>query len=75
MNMAGGSAQAPQGEVSVRLFEGAIGPTRLEVAEAQASIDASQRLDFNIELAPAEQRASGHVKASGTVPLAGVRDM
>ena len=31
-----------------------------------------QRLDFNIELAPAEKGASGHVKASGTVPLAGV---
>ena len=65
-----GSAQAPQGDVSIRLLDGAIGPTRLDIAEAQAAIDASQRLDFNIELAPAEPRASGHVKASGTVPLA-----
>ena len=97
--------------MSVRLLDGAIGPTRLDIAEAQAAIDSSQvrilqlvekrlyqpsqtytphaaclyttiylgavstlqRLDFNIELAPAEPRASGHVKASGTVPLAGVR--
>lgn len=68
----GGSAAAPQGDVSVRLYDGAIGPTRLEVAEAQASIDAAQRLDFNIELQPSAPRASGHVQASGTIPLAEV---
>ena len=59
--------------MSVRLYDGAIGPTRLEIAEAQAAINATQRLDFNIELEPAEPRASGHVKASGTIPLAEVQ--
>ena len=42
MHSAGGSAEAPQGDVSVRLLDGAIGPTRLDIAEAQAAIDASQ---------------------------------
>jgi len=42
VHSAGGSAEAPQGDVSVRLLDGAIGPTRLDIAEAQAAIDASQ---------------------------------
>ena len=70
---AGGSAAAPQGEVSVRLYEGAVGTTRLRTADARAAIDAAQRLDFALELAPAESRHnSGHFRVSGVVPLSEV---
>jgi len=45
---------------------------QITTIQSWVCVSALQRLDFNIELAPAEPRASGHVKASGTVPLAGV---
>lgn len=59
--------------MSVRLYEGAIGTTRLRTADARAAIDAAQKLDFGLELAPAESRhSSGHLKVSGVVPLSEV---
>lgn len=66
---AGGSASEPQGDVVVRLYDGAVGPTRLASAQARASIDGDQRLEFNVELAPAGPRNSGHVNVRGTLPL------
>lgn len=58
----------------MRLYEGAVGSTRLRTAEARAAIDAAQRLDFALELAPAESRhSSGHFRVSGVVPLSEVR--
>ena len=48
---AGGSAAVPEGEVSVRLYDGAIGPTYLAQAQAQASLSAAQQLAFSADLA------------------------
>ena len=59
--------------MSVRLYEGAIGTTRLRTADARAAIDARQRLDFALELAPSDARGAGHAKVSGIVPLSEVR--
>lgn len=66
----GGSAAVPEGEVVVRLYDGAIGPTYLAQAQAEASLNATQQLSFSADLAPAEAgRHSGHVRVSGSVPL------
>ena len=54
----------------VRLYDGAVGPTYLAQAQAQASLNAAQQLAFSADLAPAEAgRHSGHVRVSGSVPL------
>ena len=53
----------------VRLFEGAIGPTRLAQATATACLDSQQRLAFECHLEPAQARQNGHVKLSGSMPL------
>jgi len=53
----------------VRLFEGAIGPTRLAQATATACLDSQQRLAFDCHLEPAQARQTGHVKLSGSLPL------
>lgn len=53
----------------VRLFDGAIGPTQLAQAQATASLDASQRLKFGMDFAPAEPRAGGFAHVTGSVPL------
>lgn len=59
----------PEGEIVVRLFEGAIGPTRLAQATATACLDSRQRLAFDCHLEPAQARQTGHVKLSGSLPL------
>jgi hypothetical protein len=60
----------PEGEVVVRLYDGAIGPTYLAHSQAQASLNAAQQLSFSADLAPAEAgRHSGHVRVSGSIPL------
>lgn len=56
----------------VQLCDGAIGTTRLATANARASIDASQKLDFAVELEPATARNAGHLKVAGVVPLSEV---
>lgn len=67
---AGGSAAVPEGEVVVRLYDGAVGPTYLAQAQAQASLNAAQQLAFSADLAPAEAgRHSGHMRVSGSIPL------
>ena len=66
---AGGSVSIPEGEVLVRLFEGAVGPTRLAQASATARLDSQQRLAFQCHLEPAQARHTGHVKLSGSLPL------
>ena len=53
----------------MRLFEGAIGPTRLAQATATACLDSQQRLAFDCHLEPAQARQTGHVKLSGSLPL------
>ena len=59
----------PEGEILVRLFEGAVGPTRLAQATATARLDSQQRLAFDCHLEPAQARQTGHVKLSGSLPL------
>lgn len=59
----------PEGEILVRLFEGAVGPTRLAQATATARLDRQQRLAFHCHLEPAQARHTGHVKLSGSLPL------
>ena len=52
------------------LYEGAVGPTVLASAQAEARLDASQQLSFSADLAPAEAgRHSGHVRVRGSLPL------
>lgn len=59
----------PEGEILVRLFEGAVGPTRLAQATATARLDSQQCLAFDCHLEPAQARQTGHVKLSGSLPL------
>ena len=66
----GGSKANPTGEVAVRVYEAAIGPTRLAQAQAFARITENMLLVFNVDIIPVEgHRKSGYVRASGTVPL------
>lgn len=66
----GGSMQQPTGEVAVRLYDAAIGKTRLSQAQATARLNDVQQLSFNVDIVPAEgHRQSGHVRAAGVVPL------
>ena len=53
----------------MRLFEGAVGPTRLATASATARLDSQQRLAFKCHLEPAQARHTGHVQLSGSLPL------
>ena len=66
----GGSATNPEGDLVVRLFDGAIGPTQLAQAQANASLNAAQRLKFSMDLSPVEARAGGFARVTGSVPLA-----
>lgn len=66
----GGTLAQPQGEVSLRLYDGALGPTRLSKAHAGMAIDERQVLSFEVDAAPADSRHPGHVQVSGVVPLA-----
>ena len=59
----------PEGELVVRLFDGAIGPTQLAQAQATASLDAAQRLSFSMDFAPAEPRSGGFARITGSLPL------
>lgn len=69
MYAAGGSASVPEGDLVVRLYDGAIGPTQLSQAEAHVSLDAAQRLSFGMDFAPAEPRSGGLAKVKGSLPL------
>lgn len=84
-----GSARRPTGEVALRLYDGAIGDTRLARAAAQATLNNDTTLRFAADLAPAERgattmlgtqskppRAGGSVTVDGSValtPVDGVR--
>lgn len=67
----GGSMEQPTGEVAVRLYDAAIGTTRLSRAEALARLNDAQQLSFNVDIVPADghSRQAGHVRAAGTLPL------
>lgn len=67
----GGSKTAPSGEVAVRLYDAAIGPTRLSQAQASARLSDKMQLSFNVDVVPVEgHRKSGHIRAAGSIPLA-----
>ena len=66
---AGGSAAVPEGEVSVRLYDGAIGPTYLAQAQAQASLSAAQQLAFSADLCPPPQVSSESHPPSRAIPM------
>ena len=66
----GGSSTSPEGDLVVRLFDGAIGPTQLSQAQAIASLNSAQRLKFSMDFAPAEPRAGGFARVTGSLPLA-----
>ena len=53
----------------VRIYDGAVGTTRLAQAEANAELDNEQRLSFSMHLAPADLRQTGHVDLAGSIPL------
>jgi hypothetical protein len=66
----GGSKAAPTGEVAVRLYDAAVGPTRLAQAQASARLADNMQLSFSVDVVPAEgHRHSGHIRAAGSVPL------
>jgi hypothetical protein len=66
----GGSKDAPSGEIAVRLFDAAVGPTRLAQAQASARLSENMQLSFNVDVVPVEgHRKSGHIRASGSIPL------
>jgi len=66
----GGSKDAPSGEIAVRLFDAAVGPTRLAQAQASARLSEKMQLSFNVDVVPVEgHRKSGHIRASGSIPL------
>ena len=65
-----GSKEAPQGEVAVRLFDAAVGATRLAQAQASARLSENRQLTFNVDIVPVEgHRKSGHIRAAGSIPL------
>ncbi|KAL4547159.1 hypothetical protein Ndes2526B_g07937 [Nannochloris sp. 'desiccata'] len=71
----GGSKEAPSGEIAVRLFDAAVGPTRLAQAQASARLSEKMQLSFNVDVVPVEgHRKSGHIRASGSIPLASNED-
>ena len=53
----------------MKIYDGAIGTTRLGDAQAHASIGAAQCLDFNMDLAPLGPASAGRVKVGGCIPL------
>ena len=53
----------------MKIYDGAIGPTRLGDAQAHASIGAAQCLDFDMDLAPLGPASAGRVKVGGCIPL------
>ena len=70
-----GSKDAPSGEINLRIYDGAIGSTRLSRAQASATLMDGENLSFELDLVPADgQRSSGHISASGNIPAVSVSD-
>ena len=65
-----GSKESPSGDVTVRIYDAVVGPTRLANAQASAKINDGKDLTFDVNIVPLDgQRSSGHIVASGKVPL------
>ena len=68
-----GSKESPSGDVTVRIYDAVVGPTRLSNAQASAKINDGKDLTFDVNIVPLDgQRSSGHIVASGKVPLQSV---
>ncbi|KAL6785562.1 hypothetical protein ACKKBF_B00775 [Auxenochlorella protothecoides x Auxenochlorella symbiontica] len=65
-----GSAAAPRGDVAVRLFDAALGDTRLARAAGRATLSEDAALAFEVDLAPAERAPAGRAGAGGKAPRA-----
>lgn len=65
----GGSKCSPTGDVTVRVYDAVVGPTRLSNAQAAAKIDGEDIL-FDVNIVPLDgQRSSGQIVASGKLPI------
>ena len=62
----GGSVGSPEGVLSIRLYDGAVGPTRLSNAEAYLKVDERQQVTLKLEAVPSEMR--GFLKVDGSLP-------
>lgn len=70
-----GSKNSPSGDIMMRVYDAAVGPTRLAKAQASAKLSAGTELGFDIDVIPLDgQRSSGCITASGTLPLSTVLD-
>eukprot|EP00899_Mesostigma_viride_P010244 jgi/Mesvir1/19220/Mv11528-RA.3 len=63
----GGTVDAPECEVDMRLIDGQLSGVSLQKAEAKARLGKNQRLDFESTLIPGV--GHGHVRVKGSVPL------
>lgn len=69
----GGRKDSPSGDVTVRVYDAVIGPTRLSNAQASARINDGQDLLFDVNIVPLDgQRSSGQIIASGKVPFGSI---
>lgn len=70
-----GSIESPKGGINLRVYDAAIGSTKLSKAQAFVDLKEGMMLDFGVDFVPLDgQRSSGHISASGTFPLATVLD-
>lgn len=65
-----GSKDSPSGDVTLRVYDAVIGPTRLSNAQASAKLNEGKELTFAVNIVPLDgQRSSGQIVASGKVPI------
>ena len=65
-----GSKDSPSGDVTVRVYDAVVGPTRLSNAQASAKLTEGKDMTFDVNIVPLDgQRSSGQIVASGKVPI------
>ena len=65
-----GSKDSPSGDVTLRVYDAVVGPTRLSNAQASAKLNDGKDLTFDVNIVPLDgQRSSGQIAASGKVPI------
>ena len=69
-----GSKDSPSGDVTVRVYDAVVGPTRLSNAQASAKLTEGKDMTFDVNIVPFDgQRSSGQIVASGKVPIQAVQ--
>ena len=69
-----GSKDSPSGDVTLRVYDAVVGPTRLSDAQASAKLTEGKDLTFDVNIVPLDgQRSSGQIIASGKVPIQPVK--